>query len=120
LYVHHQQAVGALNQVWEDGGLLITTNLVLIELTGLLVRMRIDKIQQVEFFANIGLDPSIEVKSVVPDIELAAWELWKARLDKSWSMVDCASFVIMKEMTLDEVVTHDHHFEQAGYVRLLK
>jgi predicted nucleic acid-binding protein len=34
--------------------------------------------------------------------------------------VDCASFVVMQQSGLAEAVTTDHHFEQAGFVRLLK
>ena len=40
--------------------------------------------------------------------------------DKEWSLVDCASFVIMKQRGVTEALTTDHHFEQAGFVRLLK
>jgi len=40
--------------------------------------------------------------------------------NKMWSLVDCASFVVMKERQLSHGFTTDHHFEQAGFVRLLK
>ena len=45
---------------------------------------------------------------------------WESRPDKEWSLVDCASFVVMQQRGLTEVLTTDHHFEQAGFVRLLK
>lgn len=48
------------------------------------------------------------------------WELFKSRPDKEWSWVDCASFVVMKQRGILEALTTDHHFEQAGFVRLLK
>jgi predicted nucleic acid-binding protein len=31
-----------------------------------------------------------------------------------------AAFVVMQQRGLTEALTTDHHFEQAGYVRLLK
>src|ERR1700687_853685 len=34
---------------------------------------------------------------------------------KSWSLNDCASFQIMKERGIREVLTHDVHFAQAGF-----
>jgi predicted nucleic acid-binding protein len=37
-----------------------------------------------------------------------------------WSLVDCASFVVMRQQGIVEALTTDHHFEQAGFVRLLK
>ncbi len=43
-----------------------------------------------------------------------------ARADKEWSLVDCASFVVMQQRGLTEALTTDRHFEQAGFVRLLK
>ena len=49
-----------------------------------------------------------------------AWELLNGRPDQTWSFVDCASFVVMKQRGIVEAWTSDHHFEQARFVRLLK
>ncbi len=51
---------------------------------------------------------------------LLAGEFLKAHPDKDWSLVDCASFVVMKQRGIQEALTSDHHFEQAGFVRLLR
>lgn len=40
--------------------------------------------------------------------------------DKQWSLTDCLSFVVMQEQGLTEALTGDHHFEQVGFVALLK
>ncbi|MFI5116948.1 MAG: type II toxin-antitoxin system VapC family toxin [Terriglobales bacterium] len=40
--------------------------------------------------------------------------------DKSWSLTDCASFVIMDEEHLPAALTHDRHFAQAGFQTLLR
>ncbi len=42
------------------------------------------------------------------------------RLDHSWSFTDCLSFVVMKQLRLREALTKDHHFEEAGFVPLLR
>jgi predicted nucleic acid-binding protein len=42
------------------------------------------------------------------------------RPDKEWSLTDCTSFVVMEDLGLTEALTADHHFEQAGFVALLK
>ncbi|MCY3987684.1 MAG: PIN domain-containing protein [Gammaproteobacteria bacterium] len=39
--------------------------------------------------------------------------------DKSWSLTDCASFVLMQQNEIREALAHDHHFRQAGYRTLL-
>ena len=46
--------------------------------------------------------------------------LFAERQDKDWSLTDCVSFVVMKEQGIFEALTADHHFEQAGFVALLK
>jgi len=46
--------------------------------------------------------------------------LYRERKDKEWSLTDCISFVVMRENKIKEALTGDHHFEQAGFVVLLK
>jgi predicted nucleic acid-binding protein len=117
--VFHAQARAAVDHVWQSNGRLVTTNLVLIELTALLVRMRIDKPRQIHFFDELLVDPSVVVVEIDHQRESDAWLFWRSRLDKGWSMVDCASFGVMTEMGIREAVTNDRHFEQAGFDRLL-
>jgi predicted nucleic acid-binding protein len=40
--------------------------------------------------------------------------------DKEWTLTDCTSFLVMRERGISEALTGDHHFEQAGFVALLK
>jgi uncharacterized protein len=46
--------------------------------------------------------------------------LYRQRADKKWSLTDCLSFAVMKELGLTDALTADHHFEQAGFVALLR
>jgi uncharacterized protein len=48
------------------------------------------------------------------------WQLLASRQDKAWSLVDCSSFVTMQQNKITEALTNDHHFEQTGFIRLLK
>lgn len=69
---------------------------------------------------RVMADPNTEV---VPQTGLqfrAALTFYRERPDKSWSLVDCASFLIMQEKGIREALAHDHHFEQAGFVALLR
>lgn len=46
--------------------------------------------------------------------------LYKQRPDKEWSLTDCVSFKIMEEYAITEALAYDKHFEQAGFIPLLR
>ena len=46
-------------------------------------------------------------------------QLYANRVDKSWTLTDCISFEIMTERGIQEALTGDHHFVQAGFRALL-
>jgi uncharacterized protein len=49
-----------------------------------------------------------------------ALKRYQDMVDKSWSLTDCASFLIMEEKRLTAPLTHDRHFAQAGFQTLLR
>ena len=119
--VFHARAVTALNACWSGGGRAVTTPYVLAELTALLTSpLRVPKPQQIPFLHLIRTDPAIEVVPIDAALNADAWQLWESRPDKDWTLADCASFVVMQRRGLAEALTTDHHFEQAGFVALLK
>ena len=65
-------------------------------------------------------DPNVEV---VPQTSIqfeAALERYLTRLDQSWSVVDCASFIAMETRQIHDALSFDRHFEQAGFTALLR
>ena len=50
------------------------------------------------------------------DLFDAALDLYARRPDKEYSLVDCASMVLMKRLEIDHVLTNDHHFRREGFV----
>ena len=46
-------------------------------------------------------------------------ELHARRPDKEWSLTDCTSFVVMRERGVEQALTSDHHFVQAGFQLLM-
>jgi hypothetical protein len=49
-----------------------------------------------------------------------AARLFIERPDKEWSLTDCISFIVMRELNINLALTSDHHFEQAGFRVLLQ
>lgn len=49
-----------------------------------------------------------------------AFQLYRDRTDKSWSLTDCSSFLIMQQYDIDSALTYDRHFEQAHFEALLR
>jgi predicted nucleic acid-binding protein len=102
---------------------IVTTDAVLVELGNALSGTR-DRRHFPGLFARV-MDPATARDSrttVVRTESLLqrAVSLYANRLDKQWSMTDCLSFVVMQDRGIREALTGDHHFEQAGFVALLK
>jgi len=68
---------------------------------------------------SLNKTPEIEVVWVSRDLHERAMQLLTERNDKSWSLCDAVSFVVMSDQNTREALTMDHNFEQAGFVRLL-
>ncbi|MDX2239980.1 MAG: PIN domain-containing protein [Leptolyngbyaceae cyanobacterium bins.302] len=50
---------------------------------------------------------------------LAGMMLYNQRLDKGYSLTDCISMQTMQQLGITDVLTHDKHFTQEGFVILL-
>jgi len=50
----------------------------------------------------------------------AGLQLYRARPDKGYSLVDCISMQTMRKEGLTEVLTNDRHFEQEGFRALFR
>jgi uncharacterized protein len=117
----HALAVSLVTQARRDGRRLVTTNYVLTELAALLNSpFRLPRGQQIQLMSDLRAATWVDVVHLDSALDSAAWALWMSRPDKDWSLVDCASFVVMQSQRLTEALTTDHHFEQARFTRLLK
>ena len=50
---------------------------------------------------------------------LAGLALYETRPDKGYSLTDCISMEAMRQEGISEILTHDDHFTQEGYIKLL-
>lgn len=100
---------------------IVTTNYVMLELIALFTSpLRIPRFKQIKVIETIKAAPWVEIVHIDRTLDEEAWQLLKERQDKNWSLVDCASFVIMQNRRITEALTTDPHFEQAGFRRHLK
>ena len=70
--------------------------------------------------AELAARRNVEVIPQTSDQFHQALERYGSRLDQSWSIVDCASFIVMETRQIHEALAFDHHFEQAGFTALLR
>ncbi len=100
---------------------LVTTNYVLAELVALMTSpMRFHRPRIIEFINGIKQSTFFDTIHIDKESDAKSWNLLSSRTDKNWSLVDCSNFVLMQENNILEALTTDHHFEQAGFIRLLK
>ena len=97
----------------------LTHNYVLAEFIPLCQARGLNRNSVLAFAANLLDNPLIETVWAGAELHRAALLLLEARLDKSYSLCDAVSFLLMRERSIKEALTTDHHFEQEGFVRLL-
>jgi len=67
----------------------------------------------------IRASPSAQLVPVTSALFERALDLYSRRSDKSWGLIDCASFLVMEDQGISHAFTNDRHFEQAGFRNLL-
>jgi uncharacterized protein len=71
------------------------------------------------FIRDILTDPSVKVEPQSDQSFLSGLAFYEARSDKAYSHADCISMLAMQRERLIEVLTHDDHFTQEGFIKLL-
>jgi predicted nucleic acid-binding protein len=99
--------------------LRITTDWIITELADGLSRAG-DRDRFMDLYRHIQLSPAIRVVPASRALLEEAIALFASRPDKDWPLTDCVSFVVMRDEGITHALTGDKHFEQAGFVTLLK
>ncbi len=118
---YHQLMVQLYREAKQQQRQLIPSNYVITEVVALLTSpLGIPRPKVISFVNSLKQSPYVDFIHIDNDLDDNAWLLLAIREDKEWSLVDCSSFIIMKERGILEALTNDVHFEQAGFIRLLK
>lgn len=108
---HHAHALR-----WADryeGYPLVTTDAVLLEVGNALSRIaRPQGSQIIHYFQDAD---EVTLIHQNPTLFNTALRLYDGHQDKTWGLVDCVSFVVMRELQLSTALAFDRHFVQAGF-----
>ncbi|MEA5419188.1 PIN domain-containing protein [Spirulina sp. CCNP1310] len=115
----HDRAIQITDKILSAN--FVTTELILTELLNAFSR-RGENLRQaaVDLIDSLLEDKMVEVIPQTTELFKNALELYSQRPDQAWSHTDCASFCLMQERNILEALAYDRHFEQAGFVALLR
>lgn len=103
----------------KTAGIIVTTEFILLELGNACARAE----DHADFLALVaGMRASQRVKIIPLSSELfnAGLDRMHERPDKDWSLIDCISFVVMENEGINDALTADQHFNQAGFKALFR
>jgi len=115
----HEKAIDWSDKIEESKVLVVTTQAVLLEIGNALSKSAFRRVG-IGLLKNLANDPNTIIISLTDEIYNRAFELFRDRADKEWSLVDCVSFVVMRERNIEAALTADEHFIQAGFRALLR
>ena len=114
----HSTAAEAWRRLGHLGYRVVSTDWIVAETGNTLARTVVRRRfpQGVERLLRL---PQARLVFVTQPLMERALHLYADRPDKTWGLVDCASFIVMGDEGITEAFTTDKHFEQAGFERLL-
>jgi uncharacterized protein len=68
-----------------------------------------------DFFSN----PIVAIENILPEDQASALELLQAHGDKTYSLCDALSFIVMQRLNVRRVLAFDVHFRQFGEFEIL-
>jgi predicted nucleic acid-binding protein len=113
---YHEQALELANQY--ENTQFLSTDIILFEVGNALSCNFKDK--AVELIKKILDSDDIEIVFLTPELFEQAFSVYQQHQDKDWGLVDCLSFVVMKQNNINQALTFDRHFIQAGFQALMR
>jgi len=116
---YHEKAKELSRQIKKEGIALLTTRAILIEIGDAMAGQRRRKAGTV-MLESLENDDNLEIFPSNEELYSKAFDLFASRSDQEWGMTDCISFVVMRDEKITEALTTDSHFQQAGFVALMR
>ncbi len=115
----HEKALELAKQIEKTQTHLVTTRAVVIEIGNALSKASMRE-SAIELIDSMEEDETVAIVPISDEIYNGAFDLFRSRLDKEWGLTDCISFLVMKQRGIANALTTDQHFQQAGFVALMK
>lgn len=110
----HQESVQFRDQSLDQGAILVTSNYILDE-TLTLIRMRLGIMAAEKWWGLVSESPRCNVEWIASDRTEKAIQFFFRWKDQSISFTDCTSFILMRELGIENVMTADRHFIATGF-----
>lgn len=72
-----------------------------------------------ELIRSVLVNVDIEVIGSSQNGFIEGLALYESRQDKGYSLTDCISMNVCRNLKISEILTHDDHFSQEGFIVLL-
>ena len=115
---YHDEATYLAKKIKMQRIPLITSEFILLEVGNSFSKQNF-KLTGINLIHNVYDDTNIEVVKLSEKYYRLGLSRFTRELDKNWSLTDCISMEIMKDCGIDDVLTSDIHFTQAGFNRLI-
>lgn len=97
----------------------LTHSVALAEFIALSHARRFPRPLAIRFALGVLRSPDIDIIWVGEELTERGIELLRKRPDKTYSLCDAISFLLMRDYDIHEALTTDRHFDQEGFRRLL-
>lgn len=115
---NHAAAREAVGRLVRAGRLIVTTDYIVAETVNL-ANARGGKTVAVRVLDLIEQSAGIRVEWIGVERFTRTKAFFRKHADHDYSFTDCTSFIVMKEERLQEALTTDAHFVQAGFKTLM-
>ncbi len=115
----HERALELSDEIEAKNTEIITTQGIILEIGNALSKLKY-RASAVGIIRRLESDSNTSIISLTDELYDAGFELFRNRLDKEWGLIDCISFVVMREQNITRALTADEHFIQAGFQALLR
>ena len=116
---YHGLALQIADELEAERTSIVTTQAILLEIGNALSKHRF-RHAAVALLQALELDTSVEIVPFSQELYDRAFALFSQRPDKDWGLIDCVSFIVMRDHGIIQALTTDDHYRQAGFQAIMR